>query len=41
MSASDFQETLARLGLAQYHDEFVAEAFDSLDVLADITEKDL
>jgi hypothetical protein len=42
MSAvAEFQDTLTRLGLAQYHDGFVAEAFDSWAVLADITEEDL
>lgn len=41
MTASEFWETLDRLGLSQYHDGLVQEAFDSWDVLADITEKDL
>jgi hypothetical protein len=41
MAASDFHETLNRLGLSQYHDSLVQEAFDSWDVLADITEEDL
>ena len=41
MAASGFWETLDRLGLSQYHDGLVQEAFDSWDVLADITEKDL
>jgi hypothetical protein len=41
MAASDFYETLNRLGLSQYHDSLVQEAFDSWDVLADITEEDL
>ena len=37
----DFQQTLASLGLEQYHEQFVAEAFDSWPVLAQITESDL
>lgn len=41
MAASDFYETLNRLGLSQYHDSLVQEAFDSWDILADITEEDL
>lgn len=38
---TSFQDTLARLGLSQYHDGFVGEAFDTWEVLSDITEKDL
>ena len=41
MAASEFSEALDRLGLSQYHDGLVSEAFDSWDVLADITEEDL
>ena len=41
MTASEFSEALDRLGLSQYHDGLVSEAFDSWDVLADITEEDL
>ncbi|GAB7332971.1 hypothetical protein MBLNU13_g04670t1 [Cladosporium sp. NU13] len=41
MAASGFWEALERLGLSQYHDGLVQEAFDSWDVLADITEEDL
>jgi hypothetical protein len=41
MAASEFWEALDRLGLSQYHDGLVQEAFDSWDVLADITEEDL
>lgn len=41
MPASDYWEALDRLGLSQYHDGLVQEAFDSWDVLADITEEDL
>lgn len=41
MAASDFREALDHLGLSQYHDGLVSEAFDSWDVLADITEEDL
>lgn len=41
MTASDYWEALDRLGLSQYHDGLVQEAFDSWDVLADITEEDL
>lgn len=41
MTASGFWEALDRLGLSQYHDGLVQEAFDSWDVLADITEEDL
>lgn len=41
MAASAFWEALDRLGLSQYYDGLVQEAFDSWDVLADITEKDL
>lgn len=41
MAASAFREALDRLGLSQYYDGLVQEAFDSWDVLADITEKDL
>jgi hypothetical protein len=41
MAASGYWETLDRLGLSQYHDGLVQEAFDSWDVLADITEEDL
>lgn len=41
MASSEFREALDRLGLAQYHDGLVQEAFDSWEVLADITEEDL
>jgi hypothetical protein len=36
-----FQEALDRLGLLQYHDSLVQEAFDSWGILADITEGDM
>lgn len=36
-----FHDILERLGLSQYHDIFVEEAFDSWDILVDITEADL
>lgn len=41
MTALNFREALDRLGIGQYHDLFIQEAFDSWEVLADITEKDL
>lgn len=41
MAVNEFRETLERLGLAQYHDGLVGEAFDSWEVLADITEEDM
>ena len=41
MAVGEFRETLERLGLAQYHDGLVGEAFDSWEVLADITEEDM
>lgn len=41
MTFPDFRESLDRLGLAQYHDGLVQEAFDSWDVFVDITEGDL
>lgn len=41
MPTSEFREALDNLGLSQYHDGLVQEAFDSWDVLADITEEDL
>lgn len=41
MAPSEFREALDRLGLSQYHDGLVQEAFDSWEVLADITEEDL
>lgn len=41
MAISQFRDSLDRLGLGQYHDGLVQEAFDSWEVLADITEEDL
>jgi hypothetical protein len=41
MVSTDFQEALDRLGLLQYHDSLVQEAFDSWGILADITEGDM
>lgn len=41
MIDTEFRHSLAVLGLAQYHDPLVAEAFDSWAVLAQITEQDL
>ncbi|KAM0721903.1 hypothetical protein Q7P37_002828 [Cladosporium fusiforme] len=41
MAVSQFRDSLQRLGLSQYHDGLVSEAFDSWEVLADITEEDL
>lgn len=38
---SGLGERLERLGLAQYHDVFVAEGFDTWETLLDITESDL
>ncbi|OQN95201.1 hypothetical protein B0A48_18624 [Cryoendolithus antarcticus] len=40
-SANDFYDSLNTIGLVQYHDEFVREAFDTWEVLIDITESDL
>lgn len=37
----DFRRGLERLGLGEYYNGFVAEAFDSWEVLAQITEDDL
>ncbi|KAJ8607636.1 hypothetical protein MRB53_040155 [Persea americana] len=37
----DFRRSLERLGLGEYYNGFVAEAFDSWEVLAQITEEDL
>lgn len=41
MAVNEFRETLERLGLAQYHDGLAGEAFDSWEVLADITKEDM
>jgi hypothetical protein len=41
MVASEFLEALSRLGLSQYHDSLVQEAFDSWSILVDITEEDM
>lgn len=38
---SGLGERLERLGLAQYHDVFVAEGFDTWETVLDITESDL
>lgn len=38
---SDLRQRLARLGLSQYYDVFVAEGFDTWDTVLDITESDL
>nr|OQO23506.1 hypothetical protein B0A51_12422 [Rachicladosporium sp. CCFEE 5018] len=40
-SANDFYDSLNTIGLVQYHEEFVQEAFDTWEVLIDITESDL
>jgi hypothetical protein len=41
MVATDFLEMLGRLGLSQYHDSLVQEAFDSWSILVEITEEDM
>jgi hypothetical protein len=41
MAASDFWKTLDRLGLSQYYDRLIQEAFDSWEVLVEITGDDL
>jgi len=41
MALKEFRDSLERLGLAQYHDGLVGEAFDSWEVLSDITEEDM
>lgn len=38
---TDIGPHLERLGLEQYHDAFVAEGFDTWDILLDIKEGDL
>ncbi|KAL6164138.1 hypothetical protein ACJQWK_09813 [Exserohilum turcicum] len=38
---SDLKDRLARLGLSQYHQVFVAEGFDTWETVLDITESDL
>jgi hypothetical protein len=38
---SSLEDQLERLGLAQYHDIFVSEGFDSWETILDITESDL
>jgi len=38
---SDLGHRLARLGLSQYLEAFVAEGFDTWDTVLDITESDL
>lgn len=38
---SNLKDRLARLGLSQYHQVFVAEGFDSWETVLDITESDL
>lgn len=40
MAASEFWKALDRLGLSQYHDRLLQEAFDSWEVLTDITVED-
>ncbi|OQN95173.1 hypothetical protein B0A48_18699 [Cryoendolithus antarcticus] len=40
-SANDFYDSLNTIGLVQYHDEFVREAFNTWEVLIDIPESDL
>ncbi|KAK6409379.1 hypothetical protein LTR95_018323 [Oleoguttula sp. CCFEE 5521] len=40
-SSGDFYDSLHSIGLTQYHDKFVQEAFDTWEVLIDITEPDL
>lgn len=41
MIDTEFRRSLAELGLGQYYDLLVAEAFDSWQILAQITEQDL
>jgi len=38
---SEVREILARLGLSEYVDVFIAEGFDTWDILTDTTESDL
>jgi len=38
---SDLRQRLARLGLSQYLDAFIAEGFDTWETVLDITESDL
>ena len=38
---TDFEPYLQRLGLHQYYDAFVAEGFDTWEILVDIQENDL
>lgn len=38
---SDYRVVLDRLGLSEYHDALVKEAFDSWETLVEITEPDL
>ncbi|KAK6402110.1 hypothetical protein LTR95_019111, partial [Oleoguttula sp. CCFEE 5521] len=40
-SSGEFYDSLHSIGLTQYHDKFVQEAFDTWEVLIDITEPDL
>ena len=39
--ATNLKTSLERIGLSQYYESFVAEAFDTWDVVMDITEADL
>lgn len=38
---SDLKTNLERIGLSQYYERFVAEAFDTWEVIQDISEEDL
>jgi hypothetical protein len=38
---SDLKQRLARLGLSEYLEVFIAEGFDTWDTILDITESDL
>jgi hypothetical protein len=38
---SDLKQRLARLGLSEYLEAFIAEGFDTWDTILDITESDL
>jgi hypothetical protein len=38
---NNLKDSLARLGLSQYHEIFAAEGFDTWETVLDITESDL
>jgi hypothetical protein len=38
---SDLKQRLARLGLSEYLEAFIAEGFDTWETVLDITESDL